>query len=211
MKGNGTGYQNWEEKILRYQVSYTETEEVVTQTCKIFHRSQKRTVYRIAVAVFGAMLLGFMLVYGDRGGGTPGGLLIFLLKYAVGWIIAFFVADILAQTLGKKIEEFSSLTDGEEMYEIRMRKRKAPPKVRMEFYDDHVANIVDGAKKEYLYSQVLKLVEMDTTIGIIMLRQDGTKGMFGFPKSGLVDADIEEFKAFLVEKCTRVKDGFVAV
>ena len=34
-----------------------------------------------------------------------------------------------------------------------------------------------------------------------------SKKFFGFPKNGLQEGDIEEFKAFLLSKCTGVRKG----
>ena len=190
---------------VRYKVKYEENQKVLTGICKIFHLAQKRTTFRIVVACGGLIVLAFMMYYGDRGGGTPGGFLILMIKFALWWLIAFFIGDILAQTIGRRLEESTSLVDGEDMYKRRMRNRKTPPAVCVEFYDDHVVNNIDGIKKEYTYDKIRRLVESNDTLGIILIRDDGKKGLYGFPIDGIVKADPEELKEFIAGKCPQVK------
>ena len=66
---------------------------------------------------------------------------------------------------------------------------------------------MNGNEKRIIYGNVDKIVESEEILGLVARGEDGRRRLFGFPKAGLVNADIEEFKKFLLQRCQGVKKG----
>lgn len=195
----------------QYKMKYTETEEVVIETCKLYNIYKLAKSTRIMVAAVGAFVLCFVIHYSKPFGGSPTDSLLFVVKALIWWALAFVAGEIFSKTLGRRFELLSAIGDGQELHEQKAKRLGGDVKVRVEFFDDYFVNYANDQKQEFPYVDVLKLLESQTTLGLIVHQNDGRKSLFGFPKSGLQKTDTEELKSFLEKKCTAGKDGFVQV
>ena len=121
------------------------------------------------------------------------------------------IAEILARTVGRRIELLTCNGDGEDLYNRRIEKWKKPSSVKVNFCIDSWTSEVHGIKQKLYYKDVVRLIESEEIIAMIILVNSGGKKFFGFPKDGLQDGEIEEFKSFLLSKCTGVKKGIEQV
>lgn len=193
----------------RYRVSYRESEEILIKICEVYDIDNSDIMLKFVAAVLGVIVPVMMFIYGNPGGGTTSGTLMFLIKYVVVFAVIFAAALIFNRTIWRKAVKASAYAAGQEFFAERMQKRKNPLNVKMEFYDDHFTNITPNKQKEYPYERITKLIETDTGFGI-KFKTDTSKtfipnGMMGFPKDTLEEADFDEFKQFLLEHCPKVK------
>lgn len=189
----------------RYTAKYEETKEALIAFCEIFHQERSEMTILISIGIFGPLILLLMLMSGSPGEGAAGGMPFFLLKFLCVWAAAFFIGDIFARTIGRAMMMSTARGDAEELQRIRIRKRKEALVVKVEFYEDRILNDTGTKQMEYPYSKVRKLLESDKAIGFLAKVGPGPKNFFGVPKEAFGDSDIEEVKAFLVEKCPNVK------
>ena len=188
----------------KYSAKYEETKEALIAFCEIFHQEKCEMSVLIAVAFGGVVLLGLNIVGGNLSGSSRV-VFLFLVKYVSMWITAFFAGAILSKTLFRRMMMSTAFGDAQELYRLRIKKRSKPLVVRVDFYEDRIVNDTGTKQAEYSYSNVKKLLESDKAIGFLSDVGPGPKNFFGVPKDAFEDADIEEVKAFLVEKCTGVK------
>lgn len=193
----------------KYRVSYTESEKILTTICEVYDIDNSDIMLKFVAAVLGVLVLIMMFIYGNPGGGTTSGIAMFLIKYIASFIAIFIAAMIFNRKIWRGAVKASALAGGQENFAERMKKRKNPLKVKMDFYDDHFTNITPNKQKEYPYELVTKLIETEDGFGI-KYKTDASQtfvpnGMMGFPKNTLEDADFDEFKNFLLERCPNVK------
>ena len=112
--------------IIRFKLKYTEDKKELIAFCEIFHQQKGEMNVLITIGIIGAALLFIFLFYSDPGNGTTKGLLLFLVKYISLWICAFFVGDIFARTLMRSMMMTKAVGDGEELYRVRVKRRKEP-------------------------------------------------------------------------------------
>lgn len=192
------------EKEKKYSAKYEETQEVLTALCEIFHQDKLEMSILIGIGIFGAILLVLVLMSGNPGEGV-GGLLMFLIKYVCVWIACFFGGDIFVRTIGRSMMKSTAYGDADVLQRIRIKKRKETLIVKVGFYEDQIVNDTGTKQTAYPYADVKKLLESDKAIGFLCDVGPGPKNFFGVPKAAFGDSDIEEVKAFLVEKCPQVK------
>lgn len=188
----------------KYTAKYEETKEALIAFCEIFHQERSEMTILISIGIFGPLILILVLTAGGVGEG-PGGMPFFLFKFLCVWAAAFFAGDIFAKTIGRAMMMSTARGDAEELAKLRIRKRKEAMVVKVEFYEDRIVNDTGTKQMEYSYSNVKKLLESDKAIGFLSDVGPGPKNFFGVPKEAFGDSDIEEVKAFLVEKCPQVK------
>lgn len=188
----------------KYSAKYEETKEALTAFCEIFHQEKSEMSILIFIGIGGVILLGLNIVGGNLSGSSRE-VAFFLVKYVCLWITAFFVGDILAKTVVRRMMMSTAFGDAQELYRLRIKKRSKPLVVTVDFYEDRIVNDTGTKQAEYSYSNVRKLLESDKAIGFLSDVGPGPKNFFGVPKDAFGDADIEEVKAFLMEKCTGVK------
>lgn len=189
----------------KFTAKYEENKQVLIDFCEIFHQEKCEMTTLISVGVGGTALLVIMLLYANPGGGTTAGLVWFLIKYVCVWAATFFAADIVARTFFRKLMMSMALGDAEELYRVRIRRRTKPLIVNVGFYDDRIVNDTGTNEAVFMYSKIKKLLETDKAIGFLAKNGPGPKNFFGVPKNALKDGDVEELKAFLLEKCVQVK------
>lgn len=188
----------------KYSAKYEETKEALTAFCEIFHQEKSEMSILIFIAVGGVILLGINYVGGNLSGSTRE-VTMFLVKYVCWWAAAFVIGYTLSKTVVKRMMMSSAFADAQELYRLRIKKRAKPLVVTVDFYEDRIVNDTGTKQAEYSYSNVIKLLESDKAIGFLSDVGPGPKNFFGVPKEAFGDTDIEEVKAFLVEKCTGVK------
>lgn len=192
----------------KYLVKYEETKETMVQTCELQLLDVNALNIRIGIGVLGAAVLCIMIVQGNFLDLPFMDQLLFLVKFCAGWLGVFVVGEIFANTIGKKLQRTSAYGHADELYEERSSKRKGTLVVEMQFYDDKFVNDTKTKKAPFGYDKVIKLLESEDAIGIVIRSDYGPAGIFGFPKNSVEDGKLEELKAFLLEKCVRVKKGF---
>lgn len=190
-----------------YQFEYKETKDVITQSLQVHGLTKVSMNFRVSVATIGILVLAFILYYSNVLKGSAGSIFLFSIKFIIGWALAFVIGEILARTLGRNITLGNAIREGEISYEKRTKNTKEPVSVKMEFYDDSWVSTVNGNEKRIIYGNVDKIVESEEILGLVARGEDGRRRLFGFPKAGLVNADIEEFKKFLLQRCQGVKKG----
>jgi len=195
----------------KYQVEYEETKKTLTSVCELFELDNSDLTLKFAAAVLGPVVLAFMIVYGNPGGGTPSGMAVFLMKYLAAFAAVFAALMVINRTLWGKAVRASAAGNAEQQFEKRQAVYGGAVTSRMDFYMDHFESITPSKTKSYSYERVVKFIETDSAFGLVLsseqYRLGGPKNLFGFPKEALVDGDMEEFKRFLLNKCTNVKRG----
>lgn len=194
-----------EETSSRFKLKYTEDKKELIAFCEIFHQQKGEMNVLITIGIIGAALLFIFLFYSDPGNGTTKGLLLFLVKYISLWICAFFVGDIFARTLMRSMMMTKAVGDGEELYRVRVKRRKEPLVVTVEFFDEKIVNDTGTQQAIYLYSKVRKIMESEKAIGFLVANGPGPKNYFAVPKYVMKEREVEELKTFLLEKCENVK------
>lgn len=188
--------------ISNYRVKYSETEDVLKDVCRVNAAEKVAWNHRLTVAAVGLVSI---IVIMTKLNGTVSKLPMYLLM----WAAAFVGAEILAKTLGLKSALTSADIEGADAYKQRIRKWGKPLEVKVEFYDTYFTTWVKGLKmKKIEFDWVSRILESNHSIAIMAQTPGEThKRIYAFPKAGLEDADMDEFKAFLVEKCVNVKKG----
>lgn len=186
--------------ISNYKVKYSETEEVLQDVCRVNAAEKVAWNHRITVAAVGLVSIVIIMQKLE-------GALTKLPMYLLLWAAAFVGAEILAKTFGMKSALSSADIEGTDAYKQRMKKWGRPLEVKVEFYDDYFTTWAKGLNmKKIEYAWVSRIIESHHSIAIMAQTPGDThKKIYGFPKSGLEDASLDEFKTFLKEKCTNMK------
>ena len=188
--------------LSNYRVKYSETEEVIQDVCRVAAAEKVAWNHRITVAAVG--LISIVVIMQKLGGTFEA-----LPKYLIVWALAFVGAEILAKTLGLKSALSSADIEGTDAYKKRLAKWGKPLEVKVDFYDDYFTTWAKGLQmKKVEYGQVARILESNRSIAIMaQLPGETHKKIYSFPKSGLEDASIDEFKEFLTSKCVNLKKG----
>lgn len=189
-----------------FKVEYTETKEMVLNTCRLYSVEKLGETYRMFTACGGVIILGIMLAYMNPADKTPMGIAILLGKFAVAMALAFVIGEILSRTIGRQMEITAAEGEGEEMYERRVRKWGKEPQVMVAFYEDHFETRIGKQQLKYMYDVIRKFMESEDLIGFKIAMKGGGKTLFAFPKDALWDNKTpEELFAFLMERCPKAK------
>ena len=192
----------------RFTVDYKETKEAIFRTCELYRLDSSIIGFRVGASALALMILVVILGRtGIMGQGTKQ-LLLFLLEYWGIWLLIFIAIELFRRTLGKKLVSTAAYGDADAAYERRKEKKLNDLPVKMDFYDDHFVNDTQGKQHTFYYNQVLKLLESDKAIGIVVRTNQGIKTLFGFPKEALQDTSLTTFKSFIEGACPGVKKGF---
>lgn len=192
----------------RFTIKYEETKENIFRTCELYRLDSSINAFRIGASAMAVMILVFVAPNLGLLKRPPMELLIFLLKYWGIWALIFIGLEIFRKTLGRKLIRTAAYGDADNAYEQRKEKNKNDLPVSIEFYDDHFVNSTPLQQKEYSYTQVVKLLESDDAIGLVVRSEQGAKGLFGFPKEAVQEVSLNTLKAFLESSCSHVKKGF---
>ena len=96
------------------------------------------------------------------------------------------------------------------MYQHRKAKNGKTVIAQIGFCEDRFESVTELKTRAFGYDKVVKLLETERAFGLVVKTAGNSvgsvKSMVGFPKSALLDADIEELKKFLLEKCPGVKN-----
>lgn len=195
----------------KYQFKYVETQDVLTEYMKVNGVLKIPKTYRMVVATGGLFVLTIMLLYTDVFKRSFSEAFIFSVKFLVIWALVFVAAQFVGKTIGKKMEFLAATGDAETIYEKRMQKWKKPAEVKIDFYEDCWISHVHGNSQTLHYRNVARIIESEEVIAMIVNAEEGGQRFFAILKSGILDADVEEFKQYLLEKCAGVKKGIEQV
>ena len=195
----------------KYQFKYVETQEVLTEYMKVNGLLKIPKTYRMVVTTGGLFVLTIMLLNTDVLKRNIGEIFLFALKFLVIWALVFAAAQIVGKTIGKKMEFLAATGDAETIYEKRMQKWKKPAEVKIDFYEECWISHVHGNSQTLHYRNVARIIESEEVIAMIVNSEEGGQRFFAILKNGILDADIEEFKQYLLEKCHGVKKGIEQV
>ncbi len=192
-----------------YRVVYKETVETLEAVCELYDVDNSELTMKVIALGAGILVLVMMFIYGDPGGGTVPGLLFFLVKYLIAWAALGALALLINRTVWRKAVQATAVGDAEEMYRYRKAKNGEAVVSQIDFYEDRFESVTKIKARAFEYGQVLRLLESERGFGLVIKRDKDTLGspraMIGFPKEALVDADMEELKGFLLERCPEVK------
>ena len=192
----------------RFSVKYEETKDAIFQTCELYRLDSSISGFRIGASTLAIMILIVILGKSNILSLGSVNLVLFLLKYWGVWALIFVAMEIFRRTLGKKLVSTAAFGDAEAAYERRKEKKLNDLSVTMEFFDDHFVNDTQDKQRTFYYQQILKLLESDKAIGIVVRTDQGIKTLFGFPKEALQDTSLTTFKSFMESACPKVKKGF---
>ena len=192
--------------IANYRVKYSETEDVLQDICRVNAAEKVAWNHRITVAAVG--FVSIIIIMQKLGGAASN-----LPMYLGIWALAFVVAEILAKTLGLKSALSSGDVEGTQVYKQRIEKWGRPLDVKVEFFDDYFTTWAKGLQmKKIQYEHVVKILESNDTLALMGQNPgDPHKRIYAFPKAGLEDASMDEFRTFLEQKCAGVKKGIKKV
>lgn len=192
----------------RFTIKYEETKENIFRTCELYRLDSSINGFRIGALALSIMILVAMIANMGVFQSSPVEVVIFLLKYCGIWALIFVGLECFRKTFGKKLASTAAYGDANGAYERRKEKNINDLRVEIDFFDDHLVNITPTSQKEYSYKQVVKLLESDKAIGLVIRSEQGAKGLFAFPKEALEDTSPDAFKSFIENCCPHVKKGF---
>ncbi len=206
----GAAFRKERYMTYNYRVTYEETIESLEDICELFHVDNSDLTMKFVIGLIGMIVLVMMFIYGDPGDGTPWGILVFLLKFLIAWVSLGITAIILNRTVWRKAVNATATGDAEIMYQHRKAKNGKTVIAQIDFCEDRFESVTELKTRAFGYDKVVKLLETERAFGLVVKTAGNSvgsvKSMVGFPKSALLDADIEELKKFLLEKCPGVKN-----
>lgn len=206
----GPAFRKERSMAYNYRVTYEETMESLEDICELFHVDNSDITMKFVIGFIGIIVLVMMFIYGDPGEGTPWGICAFLLKFLIAWVSLGITAIILNRTVWRKAVKTTSTGDAEILYQHRKAKNGKTVVAQIDFYGDRFESVTALKTRAFAYEKVTKLLESERAFGLVVKTAEGSvgsvKSMVGFPKSALMDADIEGLKKFLLEKCPGAKN-----
>ena len=192
-----------------YRVAYKESKNTLKQICELFRVDSSDITIKFIVTVMGPLVFYFMCKYGNPGGGTPGGMTFFVIKYIVVWALAFVAAVILNRTIWRKVLSTTAVGDAEEQFDRRCRLNGGPVSSEIHFFDDHFDSVTAKKTRSFSYKDVTKILETKEAFGVVVKADPETVGsaraMIGFPKTALEGNNTDELAEFLLERCRNMK------
>ena len=177
--------------------------------CELFRVDSSDITIKFIVTVMGPLVFYFMCKYGNPGGGTPGGMTFFVIKYIVVWALAFVAAVILNRTIWRKVLSTTAVGDAEEQFDRRCRLNGGPVSSEIHFFDDHFDSVTAKKTRSFSYKDVTKILETKEAFGVVVKADPETVGsaraMIGFPKTALEGNNTDELAEFLLERCRNMK------
>ena len=191
----------------KFQVRYEESAETLGYVYKLHNLDNSAMTLRFVIFFLGMLILTILLKNDFPGWGAP--LVKFLVKYGIYWGAIMLTAIIIHKNLWVRVVNYSSEGQGIEKFEERMAERQEPLQVTMRFYHDRFVNHTSIKDKEYGYYRVVRILETEEAFGIVYTQIEemigGPKGVFGVPKNCIQGGDVDAFRSFLLEKCTKCK------
>lgn len=188
-----------------YCVKYKETQNTLKKICELFRVDESDITIKFAVILLG--ILVFVLFPKQGLEGTK--MLLFILKFVVGWIVVFFCAILFNRTIWRKALDATAVGDAEDQYRKRYKMNGGTVYTELDFYEDHFDSVMEKKTRSFQYTQVVKLLESEEAFAVVIkVEPDGVgspRSMCGFPKDALEQGNIEDLKAFLLERCTNMK------
>ena len=176
-----------------YRVAYKESQNTLKQICELFRVDSSDITIKFVMTVMGPLVFYFMWEYGNPGGGTPGGMTFFVIKYIVVWALAFVAAVILNRTIWRKVLSTTAVGDAEDQFDRRCRLNGGPV----------------SSERSFSYKDVTKILETKEAFGVVVKADPETVGsaraMIGFPKTALEGNNTDELAEFLLERCRNMK------
>ena len=189
-----------------YRVKYEETKKTLEPICALFDVDNSEITMKFVAAALGAVVLVFMFIYGNPGGGTVQGILLFLIKFLAAWAALAVAAIIINKTVWRKAVLATAAGDAEELSKYRREKDGKNITSQIDFYEDSFESVTKIKTRAFEYGRVIKLLESEQAFGIVIKTDKNIRAVIGFPKDALLEADIEEFKSFLLGRCPQVKN-----
>lgn len=190
----------------KYRVKYKESIETLEPVCELFDADNSEITMRFVCAALGILVLVFMFIYGHPGGGTLSGLLFFFVKFFAAWAALSIAAMIINRTVWRRAVRATAAGDAELMYRHRKEKNGKNITSQLDFYEDRFDSVTKIKTRAFEYDQVIKFLESDRAFGIVIKTERNIRAVIGFPKEALIDADIEDLKGFLLERCPKAKN-----
>ncbi len=192
-----------------YRVKYEESVETLEAVCELYNSDNSELTMKYVAAGLGIVMLVFMFIYGNPGGGTAAGLVFFFIKYLFAWVALALAAMIINRTVWRKAVRASAAGDAEEMFKYRKQKNGKALVSQIDFYESRFESVTKIKKRAFDYGDVVRILETEKGLGLVVKTNKHTlgsvKAVIGFPKEALIDADIEELKEFLLGRCPGVK------
>ena len=192
-----------------YRVAYKESKNTLKQICELFRVDSSDITIKFIVTVMGPLVFYFMCKYGNPGGGTPGGMTFFVIKFIVVWALAFVAAVILNRTIWRKVLSTTAVGDAEDQFDRRCRLNGGPVSSEIHFFDDHFDSVTAKKTRSFSYQDVTKILETKEAFGVVVKADPETVGsarvMIGFPKTALEGNNTDELAEFLLERCRNMK------
>ena len=189
-----------------YRVKYEETAETLEPVCELFDVDNSEITMRFVAAALGIFVLVFMFIYGDPGGGTLPGLLLFFVKFLAAWAALAAAAMIINKTVWRKAVRATAAGDAEEIHTTRREKNGKNIPSQIASNEDPSESVTKIKTRAFDYRRAIKLLESERAFGIVIKTDKNIRAVIGFPKEALIDGDMEEFKNFLLERCPNVKN-----
>lgn len=139
-----------------YRVAYKESQNTLRQICELFQVDSSDITIKFVMTVLGPLVLYFMCSYGNPGGGTTGGMVLFLVKFIIIWILAFALAVVLNRTIWRKALNATATGQAEEQFERRCKLNGGPVSSEIRFTNDHFESITEKKTRSFSYEQVTK-------------------------------------------------------
>ncbi|MCR4955711.1 MAG: YcxB family protein [Lachnospiraceae bacterium] len=188
-----------------YKIKYEETRDTLQQTCELYRLDVSSVAYKVCPA---ALMLTILLIIVQKSNvlrlETDGQVKFFLIYIGI-WILIFAGLEVFRRTFGKKMARTAAIGDAETAYYERVARRKTALIVEMDFYDNHFLNNTGTKQVDHPYERVVRILENNESLGLVFKTDYGPKGIYSFPKSSIKNADVNDFKNFILEACPNVK------
>ncbi len=195
---------------LKYKVKYVESEKTIADLFKI-HKIREMN---LSVRVFPVCLLILGLYVSWRAGyatGKQGSLITFWIGFCVVAVLMFALGELYKRVFGTSGTIALAEQKAKEVYEKRRKLGEIP--VEFRFYEEYLESCSKMENVKAYYVNVRSMFETEDMIAFTVLTENNQKQLYGIPKDAMerCNVDLEEMKSWLLEKCTSVKKGFVAL
>ncbi len=194
----------------KYKVEYVESEESIADMFKI-HKIRE---LNLSVKVLPACLLILGLYVSWRAGyatGKQGNIFAFWGGFLLVAVLMFALGEFYRRYFGTSGNIALAKQKAQEIY--AKRRKLGEVRVEFRFYEDYLESRSKMDNVKAYYVNVRSMFETKDMIAFTVLTENNQKQLYGIPKDAFkrYNINLEEMKAWMEEKCTSAKKGFIAL
>lgn len=194
----------------KYKVEYVESEESIADMFMI-HKIRE---LNLSVKVLPACLLILGLYVSWRAGyatGKQGNIFAFWGGFLLVAALMFVLGEFYRRYFGTSGSIALAKQKAQEIY--AKRRKLGEVRVEFRFYEDYLESRSKMDNVKAYYVNVRSMFETKDMIAFTVLTENNQKQLYGIPKDAFKrhNINLEEMKAWMEEKCTSARKGFIAL